>query len=377
MGERLTLLAFAWAVLCPVRAAASPIQLPLKTWVARNLPQYGQGACPSGTCKHMRLAVNPENGRIYFEGGDYGSPGSSVESGRQETFSYSIAEDQWYLEYPFCTPSALQPSHPDEVTWAWDTSRHQFWMIPGYQWTPTSDCPSAVLGVTTFDPLARGWRVPSITTPPDAGTGSITFGTYDPITDTIIRFTECGCGAGVSVYDIARDTWNRYCLDCAAFPHGFAGEYSAIDVPGRAIYVIDPGTQVLVRYHIDSHAGESLGPLPDMAVRNQTHIAWDSTSQVLLWVNGGGCFDPIPPTHAWAFHPDTGQWEGLALTQPDGLSVSGNNLVYDPGQNALLLMGCPSGALTGKFFLYRYGEGPSGAPADSIPPSPPTNLKTR
>src|SRR6185503_4382224 len=53
-----------------VQAEAAPIDLPIKTWVKRRLPLAGQGPCPYG-CKHMRLAVNPVNGRIYFEGGDY------------------------------------------------------------------------------------------------------------------------------------------------------------------------------------------------------------------------------------------------------------------------------------------------------------------
>src|SRR6185503_3671976 len=74
------------------------IRLPLRTWVERTLPKSGQGPCPTG-CKHMRLAHNPDNGRIYFLGGDYSGPGA-MSAGRNEVYSYSIGTDSWKLEYP-------------------------------------------------------------------------------------------------------------------------------------------------------------------------------------------------------------------------------------------------------------------------------------
>ena len=95
--------------------ANSRINLTPKTWIARPLSEPGKGPCPSGGCKHMRLAHNPINGRIYFLGGDYGGPGAMA-SARNELFSYSIKENNWNLEYPYCGPAGdIQPDHPDEV----------------------------------------------------------------------------------------------------------------------------------------------------------------------------------------------------------------------------------------------------------------------
>ena len=89
--------------------ANSRINLTPKTWIARPLSEPGKGPCPSGGCKHMRLAHNPISGRIYFLGGDYGGPGAMA-SARNELFSYSIKENNWNLEYPYCGPAGdIQP----------------------------------------------------------------------------------------------------------------------------------------------------------------------------------------------------------------------------------------------------------------------------
>ena len=158
------------------------------------------------------------------------------------------------------------------------------------------------------------------------------------------------------------------------FNSDIAWEYTGIDVPGRAIYVLDGYTDHMLRYNIDTRTITQLAALPRDAETGQTHIAWDSVNRIVLWIAGGGCFNPTPGS-AHAYHPDTNTWETLPLTQPDGLDVTSNHIVFDPIQNAFVIMGCPSGD-SGKFFLYRYGNG-SGAPADSIPPSVPANLRPR
>ena len=86
---------------------AAPIDIPLRTWIAVPTPEDNPagpdtsfldgyrgpaGACPNGECKHVRVAHNPDNGRIYFNGGDY-DPGS----GTNQMWSYSIADGDWIL----------------------------------------------------------------------------------------------------------------------------------------------------------------------------------------------------------------------------------------------------------------------------------------
>lgn len=368
-------LALTGLLLFPATSYAVPISLPLKTFVARDLPVTGSGPCPAG-CKHVRLTHNPDNGRIYFEGGDYGGTNDYPESGRQEMYSYSIADDSWILEQPYCVPSGqYQPANPDEVTWAWDSQRHIFWMVPGYQGV-SGGCPQSPAPVhgklMTFDPATKRWTLPARTQPPDINTGSVRFGVYDPITDTIIRFTYTGC-PGVTIYDIKTDTWTRVCF--TNFNRDIAWEYTGIDVPGRAIYVLDGYADRICRYDIDQRTLTPLAALPANAETGQTHIAWDTANRVVFWIAGGGCFNPTPAS-AHVYHPDTNLWETVPLTQPQGYNVSSNHIVYDPGQNAFLIIGCPSGEQSGKFFLYRYGNG-TGTPPDSLPPSVPTNVRTR
>jgi hypothetical protein len=80
------------------------------------------------------------------------------------------------------------------------------------------------------------------------------------------------------------------------------------------------------------------------------------------------------------YHPDTNSWETEASTRGDGHEVRGNAAVFDPVNNALLVMG---GLTDGgdvdpsvtHFFLYRYGNGggatpPSVSAAASSPPAP-------
>ena len=369
-------LLFIGLILVPAMPArAAQISLPLKTFVARDLPQPGAGACPTG-CKHMRLTYNPDNARIYFEGGDYTVGDGFPESGRQEMYSYDVATDSWRLEQPFCVgPGQYQPKHPDEVTWAWDSQRHIFWMVPGYQGN-SDGCPQTPAPVRgkmmTFDPATKLWTLPARSQPPDINTGAVRFGVYDPITDTIIRFTYTGC-VGVTIYDIKTDVWTRVCFP--AFNHDIGFEYTALDVPGRAIYVLDSQADKICRYDIDQRTLTVLAPLPTHAELGETHIAWDSANRIVFWMDGGGCGTPTPAS-AHAYHPDTNLWETLPLTQPQGYDPATNHLVYDPGQNVFVMMGCTSASATGKFFLYRYGNG-TGAALDSIPPSRPTNLRPR
>src|SRR5215813_1879724 len=106
---------------------AGQLDIPLRTWIARayttpNAPGAG-GNGRGGGSKHLRLAPNPRNGRIYFEGGDYGSnPGDgSFENG---LWSYDVVKDQWIMDYPYCGyPGDIMPGRPDEVGWVWDSKR--------------------------------------------------------------------------------------------------------------------------------------------------------------------------------------------------------------------------------------------------------------
>lgn len=76
---------------------------------------------------------------------------------------------------------------------------------------------------------------------------------------------------------------------------------------------------------------------------------WDSVNKVVLWYFGG---------QIWVYHPDTNTWENPIPAPPNDptIVVRGNNVVYDPYQNVLLVMG--GFPQTNPYmFLYRYGTG--------------------
>jgi hypothetical protein len=80
---------------------------------------------------------------------------------------------------------------------------------------------------------------------------------------------------------------------------------------------------------------------------------WDTVSRVLLWpyyADGEAAVVTL-----YAYHPDGRGWERLPGALPDGRPVQGRHAVFDPAQNALLVMGPKTGSAP--VFLFRYGAG--------------------
>lgn len=356
----------------PPPPSAERIAIPIKQWVALSMPSKGKG--PMGPLKHLTASFNPDNGRIYFVGGDYNGLQFTQQSYRQETWSLSLAErwanrhDRdagWRLEYPYCGPAGqVQPKHPDFVGWTWDSKRKLFWMVPGVmERSPnTANCPGETEGrvsdpgfvfnrVMQFDPQTRQWRDVS----GKVGTFTDTWmSVYDPKTDTLIRFGHTGGhGSVVSVYRIAEDRWVERALspNAAGRDIRIKKEYLAVDHSARAIYAIDGVTGRLHRYGMDSERMEDLGPVPGGAHgrENQMMVVWDTVNRVLLWFRED-------PRRAHAYHPDTKQWEELPVTaDPPAAHVTGRMLAYDPEQNVTLLLGGVQE--NPHMLLFRYGDG--------------------
>ena len=373
--------------------------------MARPLPEVGQGPCPRwGGCKHVHLAVNPLNGRIYLEGGDY--PGSvGDDSYRNETYSYSIANDDWILEYPYCGPAGdIQPDHPDEVGWVWDSRRQVFWMIPGYLESLRNGqpgCGGAIQrwGILVFDPITRKWSPGGVHWPNTGGTERPKFAQYDPVTDTIIMLNQ---GMSVDILNLGRDwnspsRWERFALSFDSAGVSLSNSYlgsegTAIDVAGRAIYVIEPYSGRLIRYHIDTRTASVVSTAPDRSGddggppnppgspqhrEDFTQLAFDSQNRVLFFMRLSGAGEVADDLGAlghagyvtlYIYDPATGQWTRDPMSQPEGRPVRGNSIVYDAEQNALLLIGglttdnhptssSGEGPKPSHLFLYRYGEG--------------------
>jgi len=336
------------------------LNIPVNTWVVRAMPTFGNG--PSGDIKHLRITHNPDNGRIYFMGGDYAGPGGT-QSGRNELYSYSVVDDSWIKEYPYCGDAgSVQPGGPDEVGWVYDTKRNIFWMIPGFMWgTPSGGCAATYVKdeIMTFDPATGKWtnqEIPILNN--TLGAERNKFAQYDPEEDTIINFYwDGGHGNAVAIYHISSASW-----EIVKFPKPndnarINKEYTAMDLESRTIYTMDPMKGRFYAYDMDTR---TFSRLADTPVKRDnfgiTWMAWDSVNKVVLWYFGG---------QIRVYHPNTNTWEDPMPILPN-VPVRGNNAVFDPHQNVLLVMGgLPPNPY---MFLYRYGN------ANITIPNAPTGL---
>ena len=353
------------------------IDIPPQTWVARRLPE--KVPCARDVCKHIRLAHNPDNGSIYFSGGDYtGTSITSRQSGRNELFSYSVADDTWVLEYPYCGPlGEVQPAGPDEVGLVFDTKRHIFWMAPGYMWGDQGICQGSSASqikneLMTFDPLTRTWTDPprnNLCKTLGVCSEDTKFAQYDPVEDTIIQFYWTGSAPAAAIYDIQSDSWTKKSFSGNA---RFGMEYTAMDLDNRHIYICSPYEDKLYRYNMDVRTLTDLGPLPAPTSADLSMLVWDSVNKLLMFPQFAG--GQIAETQLYVYHPDTEQWETMPMNKPDGISVYGRHAVFDPIQNVLLVMGRKDGS-DPRVFLYRYGGGSDTPPPGGNAPATPTNFR--
>lgn len=371
------LLVFIMAMGMTAAAQSGQINIPLKQWVALAAPGLWPPVGLSYGLKHVTPAYHPPSGRIYFNGGDYtnGDPVYNADqSYQQQTHSLSIAERfadpnnvaaGWRLEYPFCGPSGqIQPYHPDYTGLVWDAKRGLFYMVPGTMEGSADNCPNQANfprdKMMSFNPVTRQWAIVASTGPAPIDTW---MSVLDPVTDTIYRFS---IGSTVDMYNIATQTWSSINLP---FSVNIWKEYLAADITRRVIYAVDGYFGRLYRFNMDTKAFTDLGPVPGgpLNITNQTYIVWDSVNRVLFYHRNLG--DP-GSLGFYAYHPDTNTWETLSIASNlPGVNVSGRLMIYDPGQNAILLYGGTESVTQPYLFLYRYGNG-----SPTTPPSAPTGL---
>jgi len=365
----------------PSPAPRGEISIPPGVFVALDPPNVGQGIGGGGGNKHTTWQHNPLDGRLYSMGGDFSGP-VGPQSYRQEQYSLSLAErwanraDRnagWRQEYPYCGPDGgVQPKSPDYVGWTWDTKRQLFWMVPGSSVAPGSTvCPDRTASNTddpkylfdhlmTFNPaaavLTQRWTDRGTALGPNSS--DTWMSTYDPQTDTLIRFGFAGCcGAVADVYNIPTATWSSKPLGSNALRQDVRiwKEMQAVDYTARVIYAIDGYAGRLHRYAMDTRTLQDLGPVPGGriaggATSNDAYAVWDSVNRVLL-------FFRIDTNTLHVYHPETAIWESPPIvTDPPGLSPSSRHgMVFDPYQNVLALLGTTDTANL-HLWLYRYAN---------------------
>lgn len=295
-------------------------------WVVRDMPKTGNG--PKTDWKHARLAVHPGNGRVYFCGGDYTGPREFMQSGQQGLFSYDVSGDQWHEEYPYCArPGEVNPYHPDQVGWVWDTKRELFWMLPGVQYG-SSTCDGQKGRVMTFDPRSRKWAIPKQSRLP-GGSGKRKFAQYDADTDTMIMLendVDCLFRPETGEWDIKKFGGNR----------AMSGNYTAL--VNRRIFCLDNKGKQVSAYHIDRRGMSDVAKLPfDPGAMEQTNFVHDSKRNLLIFAKFASW--GWHPAQLWLFDIASKDWQKVPVDIPGVERPKGNAMVYHEPTGATLICG--------------------------------------
>lgn len=316
------------------KVAAKPANAPTAgTWRVRKLPAPGHG--PSGDMKHLRLAVRPATGLVYVLGGDYGGP-RFMHSGRQELYSYDIAKDIWKLEYPYCAkPGEVNPRHPDQVGWVYDSKRDLFWMMPGYQ-GPETDCGGIIGKTMTFDPQQRKWAVADIPDPPKDEYLHNKFSQYDPVQDQIVMLGN----TEARHWRLATGKTER--VGFGGNRDGLSSGYSAL--VDREIYAIDVRYKKLTRYHLDQkRIIDDLLPF-DPGGGELTNLVFDSLRRAVVFAKFPSYDIPTDSNfnwwepELWLYFVDEKRWEKRKVVIPGVARPRANSMVFHPS-GAILLLG--------------------------------------
>ena len=365
-----------------VDSTPGQIDIPTGVFMAVQLPYRGQGI---GYNKHVTLAWNPLDGRLYSVGGDFGGL-AHEQSYRQDMFSLSIKDKWddktnpaagWRLEQPYCrTDGTIQPKHPDFVGWTWDNKRNVFWMVPGTMEIASDNCAGETgsrasdplflaYHVMTFDPVTKKWTNQTSDTGPNVAETWKSH--YDNESDSLIRFGwDGGLGAVANIYSIPTKTWSKFGLGVNALGKDIRvnKEGSDTDSEKKQIYTVDGCSGRLHRYSIATKKIADLGPVPGGSISgctttNDAYVAWDSIHKVLF-------FWRLDTSTLHVYEPANSTWQNIStVTSPGGLTPSVRHaFVFDPGQNVLVMVGSTDTS-NNNMYLFRY------APGVGVPITPP------
>jgi len=388
------------------------LEMPSGKWVAFPPPPGGSSPTQSG--KHVRVTYNPQNGWFYLLGGDHGGSGSNggttSQNGRQEFYRFKVEPWTWEMVHKFCRDDGLyQPRGPDESGLAYDSTRGVLWHVPGFQQS-SNKCPDAqgVLSQTMlprgkmmqFSPLSGKWveesAFPGFNRKTISSLGQ-TAGNhrqfiYDAPSDAIIGLRE----AKAFSYSVVNDTWKTIRAAAGSGMRVAGDEYIAHDRQGRRAWVVENAiVQRLYQYNIETETFIDLGAVPASVPfkEKESHLHWDASNKLLLWPvwkaiqgTGGNPSNDNEIEAFYAYHVPTAKWETLPITKPTvcpagtDCTVRGRHSLFDPVENVLVVWMPKGGGVIGgpaPMFVYRYGEGSTVPPADTVPPSVPENVEVQ
>ena len=348
------------------------ITLPTNQWVEVHLPhnlndgKFGAALDTGG--KHSMIALNPDNGRMYMNGGDYNGTGSGG-SYRQQTFSFIPTDpNSWIIEHPECGSGNVQPKHPDFTGWFWDSKRQCFWLVPGVMANADpGNCPGETSGNTSdpgFDkdhlmqwsPTTKLWTSHWGKWNPQHGNPAPPWqSVYDPVNDTIIR-PYCQNNTALDIINAETGAWSfvRYGLNAIGKNWCIDKSYLSVDYVARKIYSITGGRLYSISLdNLSTFADLGSTPQGDTSAENKT--VWDSNNNVLIY--------HAYPYDWWAYDPKTLKWTALPNLTASGLTASGRIMGFDRISNCIIVWGQnlnqPNPRLEPGIpymFLYRYGQ---------------------
>jgi hypothetical protein len=337
------------------------LSIPDNTWILRPYPANDAGI-RSG--KHIRSTRCPLDGRIYHCGGDYSSPWGP-QSGQNTLWSYGVEAGDWRMEYPYCGPvGEMQPCHPDEVGWVWDSKRNRFLCVPGYFGGDVGRCAGKAtlyrwLQAWSFE--TKKWSAVSANNnhPLATSAGSMTFATYDAVADKFYQFAYSSWG-GIVTFDCAAGLWSWKSYGMAK---NVRGEYAAWDPNNRHMYALHTYSRIFYRFNAASLTVSTMAPFPAAMEPGSTRLHWDNVNKVILFPQR---IDANANVKLHAYHPDTNTWE--MDIQAAGPAPIGSCGYFDEGNNVLVIWGTTGSATVGTpgIMLYRYKAGAGGG--DTTPP---------
>ena len=333
---------------------ADPSPLPRHSWVSKPTVSSGE---PNGSGKDFKWAYRDTNGLLYmtaFDGNyDTGEPADrSQNRGNDTLFSYDVETNDWTVVEPMCS-DAPHLEVPDELGFAYDSTRDDLWLFPGFQ-HPSIDCApesSELRGETVrwdFDSqgASPGWEVTGHGTIWDFE--DVNFVEYDAVSDRFYGLKrDGGDGTHVREIDPTSSTPGSVVI------HGLSDakdseKYTPIlDEAGRALYFVSAPSGDIgdggnwVRFDLDDKTETTLGAIPAGIAQSNEWGAWDPNTRTFL-VPQGDDNDNVGEfsSEVYQYHPDIDAWTSFTFPTDGGLDVFGNSAAFDEDSQTLVWMGC-------------------------------------
>ena len=349
---------------------------------------------PASGSKHVTCALRPTDLLAFCFGGDYGDTitnrqhiqlgfGPADASYRQEMYTLDVGklitggpDAGWAHIQDYCQSDiagGVMPKSPDFIGWTWDDKRGGFWHVPGLNFRPgTKVCPGRTADeasnpgykherVMFYKPdepdLAKRWTDVAADSKPHDSWAS----TYDSVTDTIVRMGYHGGNGGeVHIFDPNTKTWTRKPLErTGTGVLRLMRSLPCADPTGRRMFIGDPWTGRLWRYHMDTRTVTEMAPMPHGRMQDKNeegtitpdvyvYAAWRrSAGECWVWRNDA--------KKLLVYESETNTWREIAWTvqTPGTVPAVTHAIFWHPGLDALVMVANIYGGASRGTWLFK------------------------